>query len=750
MNKIITTLLLAVLWSSSFSQTFQWAKQVSGSQLQQVDGIAADAQGNIYVIGTFVASLSFDPTRPPLNSSSGSEIFFAKYSSSGSFIWGKALTGGLDDTGQDIAVDASGNIFITGQFGGTLDFGGTVLSTASNKNWAFIARYDNNGNLQWAKPIGTCGNCSSQGNGIALDNSGALYVGGEISPSININSAVADFGGVMLNPNVGGAWVASYFVDGNLRWAKNFGNNTADDTPAICKDVAVSSSGVFATGRFSTQNVDFDPGSGVNLRSGSNGNAYITKFTWGGDFSGATTLKIVPGSSGDSFGDTGEAVSADAFGNAYIVMSNGFNAPNQDIAFAKANPIASGNNFEFSHRIINENAFDGGYGIASESDGTFYISGSVRGRGININFNPGASTPVNVLVQQGRTDMVFAKYNSFGTCLYARAAGINGFGENVGESSVVSVGGRLVIGGRFQTAADFDPCYNAPTLTPISIDGFIASYRSADVAVGINGPGFVCGNLPYATYILFNVSPYASIVWSQSSNITTVSGSGTTSYTVQPGTGRFSNGNGYVQAAIQTSAVPGCAIPLQRRDVWVGTPDPYNNAKVSLSNQYGVNPVTLYPYAYNFTMDYVNGADSYLWSLPPGFSWAGPESFGVLASIRTSDIPGYYQLVCQPNNLCGGAGARYLGINIPGNGGQQMRAAYPNPSTTSFTVVLKEQPSTLEAEVSLLNKSTERVFREVTKESAIEIPTSNLPNGIYYPIVKLGGEYSNKQVIVQH
>ncbi|MFN7329833.1 MAG: hypothetical protein ACK5UP_10045, partial [Bacteroidota bacterium] len=151
---------------------------------------------------------------------------------------------------------------------------------------------------------------------IALDNSGALYVGGEISPSININSAVADFGGVMLNPNVGGAWVASYFVDGNLRWAKNFGNNTADDTPAICKDVAVSSSGVFATGRFSTQNVDFDPGSGVNLRSGSNGNAYITKFTWGGDFSGATTLKIVPGSSGDSFGDTGEAVSADAFGNA--------------------------------------------------------------------------------------------------------------------------------------------------------------------------------------------------------------------------------------------------------------------------------------------------------------------------------------------------------------------------------------------------------------------------------------------------
>ena len=150
-------------------------------------GIGVDGSGNSYVTGFFQGTATFGPgeaNETTLTSADGDNVFVAKYDSTGALVWAKRAGGTGVDRGSGIAVDGSGNSYVTGRFQGTATFGPgeaneTTLTSADEDN-VFVAKYDSTGALVWAKQAvaGTGGSAVDRGQGIGVDGSGNSYVTG--------------------------------------------------------------------------------------------------------------------------------------------------------------------------------------------------------------------------------------------------------------------------------------------------------------------------------------------------------------------------------------------------------------------------------------------------------------------------------------------------------------------------------------------------------------------------------------------
>src|SRR6185369_2519560 len=97
---------------------YDWDRHTGGSIMPD-DGLAitADPAGNTYVTGDFSSSAAFGSSS--VNSAGSRDVFVAKYSEGGDLLWVKRFGGAYDDFGEGIAVDASGNVFVTGKFQGS-------------------------------------------------------------------------------------------------------------------------------------------------------------------------------------------------------------------------------------------------------------------------------------------------------------------------------------------------------------------------------------------------------------------------------------------------------------------------------------------------------------------------------------------------------------------------------------------------------------------------------------------------------
>jgi hypothetical protein len=107
-------------------------------------------------------------------------MFVAQYDSNGALQWVKRAGGSGTDSGLGIAVDGSGNSYVTGFFSVSATFGQgqanqTTLTSAGDRD-VFLAKYNSSGLLQWAKRFGGSG--LDQGMSVAVDGLGNSYVPG--------------------------------------------------------------------------------------------------------------------------------------------------------------------------------------------------------------------------------------------------------------------------------------------------------------------------------------------------------------------------------------------------------------------------------------------------------------------------------------------------------------------------------------------------------------------------------------------
>ncbi|MGO9108577.1 MAG: SBBP repeat-containing protein, partial [Thermoguttaceae bacterium] len=150
--------------------TLTWNTFLGGSGGTVVSyAIALDSSGNVYVTGSSTATWG----SPVQAYSAGTDAFAAELSSSGSLIWNSFLGGSGTDIGYGIAVDGSGNVYVTGS--STATWGSPVQAYSAGTD-AFAAKLSSSGSLTWNTFLGGSG--TDEGRGIAVDGSGNVYVAG--------------------------------------------------------------------------------------------------------------------------------------------------------------------------------------------------------------------------------------------------------------------------------------------------------------------------------------------------------------------------------------------------------------------------------------------------------------------------------------------------------------------------------------------------------------------------------------------
>lgn len=219
-----------------------WAKNFGGAGNDFGFDIAVDGSGNVYVAGTFRGTATIGTTS--MTSVDLDDILVIKIDgSSGSVVWAKGFGTVGDDGAQGIAVDATGNIYITGYYGnmftgGSAVFGSTTLTSAGGRD-AFVTKLNSVGDVQWAKSFG--GAIADEGYSIALNSAGDLYFTGK-------TTSTSKFGPVTLSSSgLNDAFVAKLNGSGDVQWAKNFGGTDADAGRKIVVD---NSDKIYASGIF--------------------------------------------------------------------------------------------------------------------------------------------------------------------------------------------------------------------------------------------------------------------------------------------------------------------------------------------------------------------------------------------------------------------------------------------------------------------------------------------------------------------
>ena len=149
-----------------------WNTFMGGAFSDAGYSIAIDTDGNIYVTGFCTSTWG-----SPVNPYSGlGEAFAVKFDNSGVIVWNTFIGGGLWDYGIDITLDSDRNVYVVGY--STSNWGSPVTAHtggASNDD-AFVAKLNNNGVRQWNTFMGSTS--TDDGSAIAVDSSGNVYVTG--------------------------------------------------------------------------------------------------------------------------------------------------------------------------------------------------------------------------------------------------------------------------------------------------------------------------------------------------------------------------------------------------------------------------------------------------------------------------------------------------------------------------------------------------------------------------------------------
>ena len=193
-----------------------WAKQaicINDSSFINEDCAACDNHGNIYVTGIFGDSIRFGGNIISTPFQALQSMFLVKYDSNGNVVWARQSIG--TSQGLGVTNDQYGNTFVTGGFEDSVSFGSNRLGAVSVD--FFIAKYDPNGNVLWAKQANTTSHfCNAGGVSVAVDLNENVYITGQFSDTVIFgHDTFSSF-----SSTLGSFFLVKYDPTGNLLWAK--------------------------------------------------------------------------------------------------------------------------------------------------------------------------------------------------------------------------------------------------------------------------------------------------------------------------------------------------------------------------------------------------------------------------------------------------------------------------------------------------------------------------------------------------
>ena len=453
----------------SSAGSLQWATYLGGSGNDRGLGIAVESSGNAFVTGN-TASSDF-AGKNNIYKGGSEDAFVAKVSSGGSLQWATYLGGSNWDSGYSLAMDSSGSALVTGDTGSS-DFSGRNNSYKGNSD-GFVAKVSSGGSLLWATYLG--GSADDYGRGVAVDSSGSALVSGDTWSS--------DFAGrnnsYKGNSDAFGAKVSS---SGSLLWSTYLGGGGYDDGWNIAAD---SSGSTFVSGR----TVSSDFAGRNNSYKGGGTDAFVAKVSSAGSLLWATYL----GGSGD---DYGYGIAVDPSGNAFVTGST------DSSDFVGRNNSYNGNTDAFVVMVtsmgsslwatyLGGSSYDVGWDIAVGSDGNALVSG----------FTTSSNLPGRNNTSKGDYDAFVAKITESATGITTipgalATAWAPGYDAKDFADSAWGNQGGVVLGGTYWGLGASKPTYRftlpKPSITPgirelssitVTIYGKSNYWDSADVLI---------------------------------------------------------------------------------------------------------------------------------------------------------------------------------------------------------------------------------------------------------------------------
>ncbi len=252
-----------------------WSLKAGGTGSDRALSIACDNNGNSYITGFYYGSATFGSTT--LTSVSNTQdIFVAKINSSGSFVWAKSFGGNKSEQGTGIAVDANGNVIVTGQFEGTATFGSQTLTSVVNPITTFSSfdiytlKLDNSGNFIWVEQ--GAAEFNDRGMDVKADNQGNIFVTGQFSDTITFDNTYN-------NPIANAIFLIKYDANGVEQWFRK-ASGTYSMPYAITLDAAQN---VYLTGDYQGNLLFWGPTN--NFLNGTYTNKYfLAKYSNSGNY----------------------------------------------------------------------------------------------------------------------------------------------------------------------------------------------------------------------------------------------------------------------------------------------------------------------------------------------------------------------------------------------------------------------------------------------------------------------------------
>ena len=270
-------------WFASYTPNgdYRWGRSFGGFGWEAGHGIRVGREGAVYVVGSYGATMDFDPGPEEVivDSPNNWDVYLVKYSAAGDFLW--VITFG-DDVFNDsvrpggMAIDQYDNIYLAGDIGVWTDFDPTDGEFILEGQGAdvFVAQFSSGGELGWALNMGGLG--PDWAAGLALAAGGDVVVTGEFMGLADFDPGPPELMLQGVN-NATNIFVGRYASDGKTRWVLGAGASEPAGGQATNHGLAVAvnpvTGEVWVTGRF---HGELDMG-GVPLSSAGRADAFVMR-----------------------------------------------------------------------------------------------------------------------------------------------------------------------------------------------------------------------------------------------------------------------------------------------------------------------------------------------------------------------------------------------------------------------------------------------------------------------------------------
>jgi len=667
--------------------------------------------------------------------------------------------------GVSIAVDPSEDVYITGWYFYTVNFGPDTLTCALNTYNPYLAKYDASGNVLWAKSAANTGTASAFGQAVCTDLFGNCYLTGYFTGTITFGSYTLTGTGFY------DVFLVKYDSSGNVLWAKSAVGNYQEFPYSVACD---RWGNVFVTGQLGSSTMTF----GSHTITNNNGvwnDLFLAKY----DSAGNVIWAKSGTGTGGAGGDTGYGVATDASGDVYVVGQFGgsfyfgpdtLTAVSSDIFLTKYD--SSGN--EVWGRRAGGAAEDAGASVATDTFGNIYITGNFRSPYLYVGFD--------TLINAGNSgrDAFLAKYNFSGNEIWAKDIG--GTGDEWGSCVATDKSGKVYLtGGAFP---QFSPSLTFDTITLLPPSGsidpmFIAGYNSAGHAffakalprggddwnaVATSSPGcvYIGGDYLRGTdpYIIGNdtLSPtFTEDVFVAKLCYTIPTADFTSSDTAFCDEGGkcidffdHSTGNPTSWHWLFTGANPSSSTQQNPTNICYTNPGTYPVTLIvsngTLTDTLDVSPLIIYGIAPLPPTITVIGGDTLVSSHGSSYQWYfnGTPIAGATDSFYVAHQAGTYAI--QITDVTGGCNSISNGVTLGviSLTDESGISFFPNPFHDKLTVVMKGNE---QCEITLFDITSRELLHQRFKNS-VSLNTEPLVQGVYlYEVRNKSGVIGNGLVV---